>query len=257
MRVVIMQPTYLPWMGYFDLMDQADRFVILDTVQFVRQSWQQRNRVKTSSGAHWLTVPVMREFAQTIAAVRVNNATDWARAHWRTLEQNYRRAPFWGSFAGGIKELFCVKREWLWEGNFALIEFLREAMGITTPLVRASTIQATGRREALLVNTCRQLDATDYLSPLGSVAYLHDEAPFAAEKIRVEFQHYEHPEYRQLYPPFVSHLSALDLLLNEGDGALEILRSGRRAAYSMAEAVALVGTATHDATEDDAGFVSR
>ena len=239
-RVVIMQPTYLPWVGYFDLMDQADCFVLLDTVQFARQSWQQRNRIKTAQGAQWLTVPVVREFPQRIDQVKINNTGTWAMTHWRTVEQNYRRAACWSEYAGALEKLFMRRWERLAELNSAFIQVLHEQMGIVTPLVRASEMALTGQRESLLLNLCQQLGATVYLSPLGSAVYLQDDAPFAAKGIRVEFQHYEHPEYQQLYPPFVSHLSALDLLLNEGAGSLEILRAGRRTAYSTAEAAQMM-----------------
>lgn len=231
-----MQPTYLPWIGYFDLMDQADCFVLLDTVQFERQSWQQRNRIKTAQGAEWLTVPIVREFPQRIAAVRINAATDWASKHWRTIEQNYRRAPFWNRYAGALETMYSARWEKLVELNSTLIEWLKNALHISTPLVRASELAVSGQRESLLVNLCEYLRADVYLSPLGSAVYLTNQEPFTAKGICVEFQHYEHPVYRQLYPPFVSHLSALDLLLNEGEASLSILRSGRRAAYSMVEA---------------------
>ncbi len=253
-RVVIMQPTYLPWMGYFDLMDQADCFVILDTVQFARQSWQQRNRIKAANGAQWLTVPIVREFPQRIDRVEINNTTAWAMTHWRSIEQNYRRAQNWNQYAGALQELFAQHWEHLADLNITFIQWLREQFGILTPLVHASELVLNGQRESLLLNLCQQLGATVYLSPLGSAIYLQDDSAFAAQGIQVEFQHYEHPLYQQLYPPFISHLSALDLLLNEGAASLEILRAGRREAYSTQEAAQLVMHA--NALEHDASPLS-
>lgn len=253
MRVVVMQPTYLPWLGYFDLMDQADCFVFLDTVQFVGQSWQQRNRIKTAQGAQWLTVPIVREFPQRIDRVRVNEASGWRVKHWRAVEQNYRRAAHWDKYAEGLAELFLARHGLLADWNVMWIRWLCEQFEIGTVLVRASNLNAAGSREELLGNICMELGADVYLSPLGSAVYWKDDSVFAAGGIEVEFQHYVHPEYRQLYPPFVSHLSALDLLLNEGEKGLEVLRSGRRTAYGVAEAAALVHQGDANRSDEDAG----
>ncbi len=228
MRVVIMQPTYLPWLGYFDLMDQADCFVVLDNVQFEQQSWQQRNRIKTSQGPMWLTVPIIRQFPQTIERVRINNQTDWTSKHWRTIEQNYRRAPFWELYSGGLKTIFHQHWEFLENLNLTIMNWVREKLGISTLFRRARDLLVVGHRTALLVNICKHLGADAYLSPLGSAVYLREDATFEAHGIRVEFQHFVHPVYRQLYPPFVPYLSAIDLLMNEGEASLGIIRSGRR-----------------------------
>jgi hypothetical protein len=244
MRLAIMQPTYIPWLGYFDLMDQADCFVILDSVQLAQgRSWQKRNRIKTARGPLWLTVPIIHQGAQPILQVRIDGSTDWPHKHWRALEQSYRRAPYWGTHAGEIESLYAHPPEWLAEWNVALLEWLESKLNLTTPLTRASDLPVGGERESLLVGLCKHLGADVYLSPLGSAAYLNSDAMFEGEGIRLEFQNYEHPTYPQLYPPFVSHLSALDLLLNTGPNALEIIRSGRRTALSVSEAVGRVAEA--------------
>src|SRR3984885_8291920 len=132
MRIAIMQPTYLPWIGYFDLMDQVDRFVILDNVQFERQSWQQRNRIKTSHGPSWLTVPVVHTFGQTIDETRVDNHSDWALKHWRGITQNYSRAAYWRNATAELEEILTGRSEMLVDLNLATIHWLRLSMGITT-----------------------------------------------------------------------------------------------------------------------------
>lgn len=255
MRVVIMQPTYLPWLGHFDLMDQADCFVILDNVQLEKQSWQQRNRIKTRRGAGWLTVPIVRRFPQLISVAEVNHQTGWSENHWRTIEQNYHRALYWEGYAAELESI--ITRRWylLIDLNLALIDWLKRILGLSTPLLRASALSLQGSRSHLLVSICRHLGADVYLSPLGSANYLRQDAAFEPAGIRLELQHYEHPTYRQLYPPFVPYLSVLDLIMNEGEAALDIIRSGRREPYTL-ENVPVAHAETLTTGLMDAGGIS-
>jgi hypothetical protein len=241
MKVAISQPAYLPWLGYFDLIDQVDTFVLLDTVQFEKQSWQQRNRIKSPSGLQWLTVPVLfrGHFGQRILEVEIRDS-EFCRKHLRAIELNYRRAPFFEDYFFEVSEI--VHRSSaarLADLNHALIGWFCGVLGLSTRILRASELACEGNRSQLLVRLCKALGADYYLSPLGSAAYLLDDAGLFAEAgVEVGFQHYEHPQYRQMFPPFQSHASALDLLFNEGPGSLSILRSGRRLAYSTAEVCA-------------------
>ncbi len=240
MKIAISQPTYLPWIGYFDLLDQVDLFVLLDGVQFERRSWQQRNRIKTLTGLQWLTIPVAsrgrRE--QRIADVEVVE-TDFWRDHLRTIELTYHRAPFFKNYFDQLSQ--CLGREAahanLSRINIGIIDWFKDALGIKTPRVRSSNLPVEGKRTELLANICVSLGASEYLSPLGSADYLLGELPLMTSKgIEVTFHHYEHPVYRQLYPPFQPYACALDLLFNEGDSALDVVRSGRRAPLSPEEA---------------------
>jgi hypothetical protein len=248
MRVAIAQPTYLPWLGYFDLIDQVDTFVFLDSVQFEKQSWQQRNRIKTPRELQWLTVPVVfrGRFGQLIQQVEIREAEFW-RNHLRAVELNYRRAPFFHNYfsdLGSLLRLF-TSGSLLVELNVRLIEWLMKALGIRTKLVRSSSMNQEGKRGELLINLCESLGAKVYLSPFGSAVYLLNEiGPFSENGIEVLFQHYEHPEYRQQFPPFCPYASVLDLLFNEGDRSLEILRGGRRSSWSAQEVESLAGAKT-------------
>jgi len=241
MKLAISQPAYLPWLGYFDLIDQVDTFVLLDTVQFEKQSWQQRNRIKTPTGLQWLTVPVLfrGHFGQRILEVEIRDPEFW-RKHQRAIELNYRRALFFEDYFSEVSKI--VQRRSasrLMDLNQELISWFCRVLGLSTRILRASELECEGKRSQLLVRLCQALGADYYLSPLGSAAYLLDEAGLFTEAgIEVGFQHYEHPQYRQLFPPFQSHASALDLLFNEGPGSLSILRSSRRVAYSPAEVCA-------------------
>jgi WbqC-like protein family len=234
MKIAIAQPTYLPWCGYFDLIDQVDTFVILDSVQFEKQSWQHRNRIKTPTGLQWLTVPVCfrGHFGQLIQDVQIRDV-QFAQKHLRAIELNYRRAKFFDDYFLQIRALLsCDESARLVDLNLRILEWLCSALSIPRKFLRSSELAVKGKRTELLANICVELGTSEYISPLGSAEYLLGEMDVMSSRgIEVAFQHYEHPEHRQLYPPFVPYASALDLLLNEGPKALGIIRSGRCPAY--------------------------
>ena len=235
MKIAIMQPTYVPWLGYFDLMDQVDHFVLLDDVQFSRQSWQQRNRIKASKGLRWLTVPIRRNFGQSIAEVELHDIDFW-KSHAQLLESNYGQAQHYHTGYPGVRT--CLETASasgrLLDLNIGLISHIASALGIETPTIRSSEMNIEGDRCDRLAEICLRLNGTRYISPLGAADYLLDEKDaLTARGIVVLFQHYEHPEYSQLFPPFAPFASILDLILNEGPRSLEIVRSGRRTPFQL------------------------
>jgi len=241
-KIAIAQPTYLPWLGYFDLLDQVDRFVLLDTVQFEKQSWQQRNRIKTPTGLQWLVVPVVfrGRLGQRIVDVEIREEEFW-RDHLRAVELNYRRAPFFEEYYPAWSELLRSASSGLRlaELTIGLLRWLAEELGINTPMVRSSELAVEGKRTHLLAEICSLSGATTYVSPLGSADYLLNELPIlTGQGVDVFFQHYEHPSYRQLFPPFQPHASVLDLLFNEGENSLATIRRGRRTPFAPAEVAA-------------------
>lgn len=228
MTAVIMQPTYLPWIGYFDLMDSADIFILLDTVQFEKQSWQQRNRIKIGEAeAMWLTVPVVQGLKQKISDIRIETTKPWRRKHWGTIEQHYRQATYWKTYSDGLSALYAQTWRSLFDWNVAVITYLKEQLGIKADILCASQIPVTGDRVGLLVNICHYAKADVYLSPVGSSVYIEENNVFASEGISLIYQQYTHPVYKQLYGEFMAHMSVIDLLFNEGPASLEIIRSGR------------------------------
>jgi WbqC-like protein len=233
MKIAIAQPTYLPWLGYFDLIDQVDAFVFLDSVQFEKQSWQQRNRIKTPTGLQWLTVPVLfrGRFGQLIQNVEIRDCDFW-RNHLRAIELNYRRTPFFDDYFPELSaRLVCSQDARLADLNVRVVEWFMDVLGIQTPLFFSSALGQAGKRTELLANLCSALGATQYLSPLGSAVYLLREIDILLSRsIDVVFQNYQHPNYKQLFPPFHAYASILDLIFNEGAQALEIVRSGRQSA---------------------------
>ncbi|HSZ01817.1 MAG TPA: WbqC family protein, partial [Terriglobales bacterium] len=233
MKIAISQPAYLPWLGYLDLIDQVDTFVLLDNVQFEKQSWQHRNRIKTPAGLQWLTVPVLfrGRFGQLINEVEIRDVEFW-RNQVRAIELNYRRTPFFDNYFQDLSARMRTTNSCtalIADLDIRLIEWFMDVLGIQTPLLLSSRLEQPGRRTELLANICESIGAKQYLSPLGSSAYLLQEIHVLLEKdIDVAFQHYEHPQYRQLFRPFCPYASILDLIFNEGERALEVLRSGRR-----------------------------
>ncbi|NQW12293.1 MAG: WbqC family protein [Alphaproteobacteria bacterium] len=249
--IAVMQPTFLPWIGYFDLIDRVDRFVYLDTVEFSKQSWQQRNRIKTANGPMWLSLPVQASKTEhTTVADATVGPVDAVRKWRATLAQAYAKAAAVELELGWIDTWLADLEPGrsLAATNIDFIERACERLGIDTPRVRASALGDADDRIERLVALCRELDADTYLSPPGAANYLRDGvAAFRAAGVALMFQAYEHPTYPQGHGAFQSHASVIDLLLNTGSAAGSILRSGRRAAIP---ASAFLATLTDD---DDGG----
>lgn len=227
MKVAIHQPQYLPWLGYFDKLDSADVFIFLDTVQFKKHEWQNRNRIRVKDGWQWLTVPIIDRFPERIDHVEVNATTDWQRKHGQALRLHYGRAPFWEPL--GPELVALLEKPWarLSELNVAVTDLLCRHLGITTPRLLASSRSAREDPTDRLIDLCRHVGGTAYLAGQSGPAYM-DVGRFAEAGIAVQVQAYAHPQYPQRHPPFVSHLAVIDLLLNCGPESLTILRSGRK-----------------------------
>jgi len=237
--IVIAQPTFLPWSGWFDLMDQADLLIVLDDVAFSKQSWQQRNRIRTNTpdGLSFLTVPVRSagRMGQSILDTELAD-TVFVDKLLRTIAGNYSRAPFFARYYPELCEVMKASSiaGKLLELNSGLIAWLCSHMGVTTPQVRASELGLEGKRGEYVACLCEHTGATRYLSPAGAEAYLlEDRGAFDERHIGVELHVYAHPEYRQCFKPFVPYASALDLLFNEGEAAGVVMRSGRRPARQL------------------------
>ena len=227
MRVAVHQPNYLPYLGYFDKLDAADVFIVLDTVQFAKHDWQNRNRIRTKDGWQWLTVPVIDRFPERIDQVEINGRTDWPRKHGQALRLHYGGCRFWDAAGPALIEL--LQRPWqrLRDLNVAVLDRLCQQIGIRTRRVLASTLQAREEPTDRLIDLTRAVGGTVYLAGSQGPAYM-DVARFAQAGIAVEVQAYRHPVYPQRYAPFLPDLSVVDLLCNCGPESLEILRAGRR-----------------------------
>ncbi|MCG8355202.1 MAG: WbqC family protein [Kiloniellales bacterium] len=222
-RVVsIHQPAYLPWLGYFDKIRRADRFVYLDTVQFQKQSFQNRNKIRTADGWTWLTVPVETKgvlYETPLKDLRINNRVDWRRKHLRAIEMHYRKAPRFAEVMP-LMEGF-LGRDWdrLADLCFDMLTAFNRLLGIETEVLRASALSGVeGGKSDLILNLCRHLGATQYLSGTLGRNYL-DEAAFEAAGIELRYQDYAHPVHAQAYDGFEPYMGVIDLLMNEPDPA--------------------------------------
>jgi hypothetical protein len=222
-RVAIVQSSYIPWKGYFSLIQLADAFILYDDVQYTRRDWRNRNQIKTPAGTSWLTIPVTvrgrRE--QRVRDVQTRDG-DWARKHWLTLQQFYARADYFDTLRdvfGGLYER-CREERQLSRINFLFIKTLRDLLGIETPLSWSMDYLLEEGRSQRLVGLCRQVGATEYLTGPMARSYL-DETLFTKAGIRVRWMDYSgYPEYPQLFtPPFIHEVSAIDLLMNLGPRA--------------------------------------
>jgi hypothetical protein len=226
-RVAIMQPTFLPWLGYFALMDAVDAFVYLDDVQLSRQSWQTRNRLKGPQGEVMLSLPV----ARTPSRPLIHEAQLADRGHLRKMRRTVAmllgRAPHFAQVDAILDAGFAKAEEGLCPLNTALIEGIATAVGITTPRLRASAIGLDGAddRGSRLRAICETLGAASYVSPPGAEGYLTEDAPFDGSPIALRFFEYTHPEYPQFHPPFLPFMAAIDALAHVGcDGMRGLIR---------------------------------
>ncbi|WOD18651.1 WbqC family protein [Paraburkholderia kirstenboschensis] len=217
-KVAILQSNYVPWKGYFDLIRAVDEFIVYDEVQYTKNDWRNRNRIKTQAGVQWLSIPVRQEqLEQKISETRIADRR-WAAQHWRTISNTYARARYFGRYAPTIEAWYgeACACDLLSDINALFIRAVCAELGIATRITSSRDYDLQGDRVERLVSICRQAGAAVYLSGPAAREYL-DEARFAEAGIRVEWMRYDgYPEYPQLFPPFEHSVSILDLLLNVG-----------------------------------------
>ena len=238
MIVAIHQPHYLPWLGYLHRMAQADLFILLDHVQFERRNHQNRNQIRLNGEAHWLTVPVVqRSQKERIIDKLVDNSDPrpWGPIHLSTLRHAYREAQHFKAYAGALREILEARWERLVGLDEAMLELLRDAFGIRTPLARSSELGVDGTKSELILNLCRAAGADTLLAGFGGSRRYLDLEAFARAGIRLQWHEFNHPTYQQCGPqPFIAGLAAVDLLFNCGPQSRTILESAaapeRRAA---------------------------
>jgi hypothetical protein len=231
--VAILQSNYVPWKGYFDVIASVDQFVLYDVVQYTKNDWRNRNRIKTASGTTWLTIPVRHSgrFGQRVEEVEVAD-NRWRARHWRTVEQAYRRAPFFALYRERLESLYLGSSERLLSVvNRQFIDSICECLEIETPIVPTPKIELPDGRVERLVAICEHLGASRYVSGPAAKAYI-DHRIFERAGIEVEYFDYSgYREYPQLHPPFEHNVSALDLLFNTGrDAKRWLARTGVAAA---------------------------
>ncbi len=229
LTIGILQPSYLPWLGYFEQIYRSDIFVIYDDVQFEKGSWRNRNRIKTTQGAMWLTVPVLTKGQNfpLINQVCVNNTEQWPKKHIRSLTQYYAKAPYFAKHSSALFEI--LGRPWglLADLNIVLIRHLAAALGIKTPFILSSELGVPGSGTPRLVDIIRHLKGSVFYEGAAGRDYI-DETLFSVRGIRVQYQDYAHPVYAQLHGDFIPFLSVVDLLFNHGPNSLHILTGSQQ-----------------------------
>ena len=239
----ISQPTYFPWLGQFNLMDQVDIFVFYDDVQIVKQTWDIRNKIKTNNGPLWLSVPILhnKHFNQLLFNnTLLDEKKNWKVKHFKSIQNAYSKAPFFKEVLNWLEQVLLNEITILGELHIFLIEEIAKAIGIKTEFVRSTNlVSKEGVKEERLISICSELGSYTYLSPLGAYAYIEKEkvaGAFSTSAVQLLYHHYEHPTYPQLHGEFSNYMCILDLLFNIGfKNALAVIKSGRREPYSSLE----------------------
>jgi len=231
------QPAYLPWLGYLDKMAKADVFVVMDDLQYEKENFQNRNRVKLNNGSGWLTVPVERgSQLDTIDAKRIQNGGSpkehWQRRTWQTLKTHYGKAPYFARYADELENVYTRPWDRLVDLDLHMLDLARRWFDIGVPVLQSSSLSLHGQKTQLIIDMCKKVGATVYLSGRGgSTGYLDVDAMRRAG-IAVMWQQFTHPIYPQRYPQlgFIPNLAFLDLLLNCGPESRDIALAGGLAA---------------------------
>lgn len=217
--VVIHQPDFMPYMGFFDRLVHSDVYVVLDQVQFEKNSkdkWTNRDQIKTKDGARWITVGVKKSSRDAlINQVELSEEHDWRNRHLNMIKENYRNAPYFYEIYPIIEEIYRYKSDKLVDFNMNALEKVLSILDISIGIVYASSLGVKGHSNQLLINIIKQLDCKYYLSGVGAKAYC-DEKLFQEEGIKIMWQDYKHPIYEQQYEGFIPYLSILDVLFNCG-----------------------------------------
>lgn len=226
----IMQPTYLPYLGYFHLIAASDVFVFLDDVQFARRSWQSRNRILSAAGEVMLTVPVKKADRDTLVRdIEISEAEPWREKHLASIRHAYAGRPGFDQGFPFLERTLAATGK-LADLNVGLIQAAAQELGLTTAFVRASDLGGDGHRSDHLLAICRAVEATDYLSPMGSADYMTEDGVFAAAVFPVRFQGFVEIPYPQGREAFVPYMAFVDALMNLGWAGLSDLIARMRAA---------------------------
>ena len=222
-NVMIRQPGYMPNLGFFKKIQSCDIFVFLDDAQFAKDGFDNRNRIKSSDGVAWITVPLARPvFGKKMNEVLISYETDWQSIHCNQIYQNYKSAPFFFSYWPDIEKILTCKHRKLIDLNFKLIEYFNHTLGITTKTIKSSELVVTQTKTERLIEICSKLNATCYISGITGKDYL-DEKLFLNSGIKLTYEHFIHPTYGQLHGNFIDNLSIIDLLMNEGPRSQKII----------------------------------
>ena len=225
MNVVILQPSYIPWRGYFDQIRRADLFIFYDDVQYDKHGWRNRNQIKTHQGKQWLTIPVNSKGVTSgipIKDVRIDWSKPWAKSHLKSLTISYSKSPYFKSYLPLLESMFERKDEMLADFTIETSILLARELGFTsTRFMRSSELSnVDGQKTDRVINVLKQVGATHYLCGPSASSYMEPEK-FAFAGISFEYMQYNYAEYPQLHPPYDQFVSILDLLFMTGKDAIK------------------------------------
>jgi len=225
-KIAILQSNYIPWKGYFDLINMVDEFVLYDDVQYTKNDWRNRNKITTSQGLHWLTIPVRQiNIEQLIKDTKVSDSR-WSKKHWSTIQQNYSKSKYFKQYKELFEDIYLnSNEEYLSVINYRLIKVINEILGIKTKISLSNDYDLVNGQTEKLLDICKQAGADCYLS--GPAAKDYFDVTLAEQVgINVEWMDYSaYPEYKQLHEPFEHGVTILDLIFNEGPNATKYMKS--------------------------------
>jgi len=224
-KIAILQSNYIPWKGYFDMINMVDEFVLYDTVQYTKNDWRNRNLIKTQKGLEWITIPVQHTLSQKINETKIFDKK-WNKKHFHTLITNYSKSAYFKDYKDTFEHYYFQNtEEFLSRINYGFITKINEILNIKTLISRSEDFKIYGEKTEKLIAICKQAGATEYISGPAAKSYL-DEKLFQQENIKVTWMDYTgYREYNQLFPPFEHGVSILDLIFNEGKNATKFMKS--------------------------------
>ena len=226
-NVIIRQPGYLPNLGFFKKIQSSDTFVFLDDVQFEKDSFDNRNRIRTKDGTTWLTVPIKRPvFKKKFNEILISNDIDWHLKHLSIIEEAYHTTPFFTTYWYSLQKILDKNWTKLIDLNIELIRYFMSALNLTTYTINSSTLKIPSNKSQKLLDICKHLDASCYISGKLGKDYL-DEEIFHNSGIKIIYENFQHPAYKQIHGNFIENMSILDLLFNEGENSQKILGAAK------------------------------
>lgn len=224
--ISIRQPGYFPYLGFFKKIESADVFVFLDDVQYTRSDWDNRNKIKTTDGSMWLTIPILNKSKEFLNEVKIDHTQNWIYKHKSAIKFNYQNSPFFDLYWKDIESILNKKYTKLIDLNMKLINYFKSVLDINTETVFSSDLKINSSGSEKLCQICMKLKADSYLSGELGQNYL-DSKLFENNQIKIIFEKFEHPTYSQMNSKFLPNMSIIDLLFNEGNNSINILKKCR------------------------------
>lgn len=236
-KVYIRQPVYLPGLVFFDALLQVDVYIIYDNVQYERRHWGNRNKILTSKGPIWLTVPVIQKgkFDQTYQETKIDNSTQWGKNHWKSISLNYAKAPYFKKYSDFFEDLYSKTFTKLLDLDIVIIDYLKKQLGIEIEILISSQLQLpdnVANKTDRLVKMIKKVGGDVYITSKGTKNYM-DEKLMSKHDIKLLWHDFNHPTYKQFHGEFIPFMSTIDLLFNYGEKSKSIIRDNLKPALSI------------------------